>query len=263
MYRQGLDGLRAVEWKDLLQLDRGEVINELTISLPWLIASWTAAAYQLYFVAAGCSFMFFLTGLRQVHNAFHYALGITRTSTEWLMFALSILMLGSMHAIQVNHLRHHRYCMEDEDVEAMSARMSWWQAILIGPLFPLLLHKKALEVGSRRQRRWIIGELAANVGWVVLVFAILDVAWLKYHVIVMAMGQCLTAFFAVWTVHHNCEADRLQARTIRGRLKALITYKMFFHVEHHLFPGVPTCKLDILAQRLDAAAPDLELKRVF
>lgn len=263
MQRQGRYEQRAVEWKDLVHLSRAEVINELTISVPWLAASWAAAAYQQYVIAGVFSFMFFLTGLRQVHNAFHYALGIPRVVTEWVMLALSILMLGSMHAVQVNHLRHHRYCMEDEDVEAMSARMSWWQAILIGPVFPLLLHRKAIEVGSRRQRRWILLEIAANVGWVVLVFAILDVAWLKYHVIVMAMGQCLTAFFAVWTVHHNCEADRLQARTIRGKLKALITYKMFFHVEHHLFPGVPTCKLDILAQRLDAAAPDLELKRVF
>ena len=28
------------------------------------------------------------------------------------MFALSVLMLGSMHAVQINHLRHHRHCMQ-------------------------------------------------------------------------------------------------------------------------------------------------------
>ncbi|CUR45381.1 hypothetical protein BN2364_0940 [Alloalcanivorax xenomutans] len=38
---------------------------------------------------------------------------------------------------------------------------------------------------------------------------------------------------------------------------------MFFHVEHHLFPAVPTCKLDTLAGRLDAMAPDLVAKKVF
>jgi hypothetical protein len=33
----------------------------------------------------------------------------------------------------------------------------------------------------------------------------------------MAAGQYLTAFFAVWTVHHPCEAARGPiARTIRG-----------------------------------------------
>jgi fatty acid desaturase len=39
------------------------------------------------------------------------------------MFVLSILMLGSMHAVRFNHLQHHRHCMGDDDVEAMGARL--------------------------------------------------------------------------------------------------------------------------------------------
>lgn len=263
MHKDEIDRLRTIEWKDLLPLNRLEILNELSISLPWLVGSWVAASYDQYLIALICSFMFFLTGLRQVHNAYHYALGISRRLTEWVMFGLSILMLGSMHAIQVNHLRHHRYCMEEEDIEAMSARLPGWKAVLIGPLFPLRLHLKAIEVGNRRQRGWILAELVANVAWVGLVFGVLEVKWLEYHVLAMALGQCLTAFFAVWTVHHDCEAEKLKARTIRGRLKALLTYNMFFHVEHHLFPAVPTCKLDILARRLDAMVPDLVAKKVF
>jgi fatty acid desaturase len=179
------------------------------------------------------------------------------------MFGLSILMLGSMHAVQVNHLRHHRYCMQAEDVEAMSARVPAWRAILIGPLFPLRLHQKAIEVGTSRQRTWVLAELAANMVWVGLVFGVLDLWWLQYHVLAMALGQCLTAFFAVWTVHHGCEREELAARTTRGRLKAVITYNMFFHLEHHLFPAVPTCKLRTLATRLDSTAPELAAKKVF
>src|SRR5262245_49777577 len=98
----------AIEWRDLVALRRTEVAGELAISLPWLAASLAAAHHGIYPVALGCSFMFFLTGLRQVHNAYHYALGLPRAATEWVMFALSVLMLGSMHAVQVNHLRHHR-----------------------------------------------------------------------------------------------------------------------------------------------------------
>lgn len=40
-------------------------------------------------------------------------------------------------------------------------------------------------------------------------------------------------------------------------------YNMFHHFEHHTFPAVPTCKLPILAQRLDAARPDLRLTKVY
>ncbi len=257
------DRLAGVSWQDLRQLTRFEVLHELLLSPPWLLASWGAAWSGHYVLALGCSFMFFITGLRQVHNAYHYALGLSRAATEWLMFALSVLMLGSMHAVQTNHLRHHRHCMQPEDVEAMSARMPAWQAILVGPLFPVRLHRKALEVAGARQKKWIRGELAANLGWIAAVLFVLDLPWLRYHILAMAVGQCLTAFFAVWTVHHDCDPEGVFARTIRGRGKAFVTYNMFYHVEHHLFPAVPTRKLPVLARRLDLAAPELTAKRVF
>jgi fatty acid desaturase len=255
--------LRSVPWKDLLRLSRFDVAWELTISLPWLAGSWLAASRGLWPVALACSFMFFLTGLRQVHNAHHYTLGLSRRPTEWVMFALSLLMLGSMHAVQVNHLRHHRYCMGEQDVEARSARMSWWRALLFGPVFPVLLHGAAWRHGNRRHRRWIAGELAANVALITTIFVAPAPAWLRYHVLAMAAGQCLTAFFAVWTVHHHCDPAGVFARTVRSRLKARLTYNMFFHLEHHLFPAVPTCKLHILAERLDADAPGWSAKKVF
>ncbi len=255
--------VRSIEWQDLCQLSRGEVIHELLISAPWLVLSLVLAHYHLWFFALGASFMFFLCGLRQVHNAFHYAIGISKKGHEYFMFLFSIVMLGSMHAVQFNHLRHHRYCMNEEDVEARSARMKWWQAILFGPKFPILLHHTALKLGSLRLRRWVIAELAANVVWIYLVLFVWDVTALQYHVIVMLIANCLTAFFAVWTVHYDCDRSHFIARTIRGRLKSLITYNMFYHIEHHLFPKVPTRRLPILAMRLDAVAPELQKMRVF
>jgi fatty acid desaturase len=252
-----------IEWADLLKLSRFDVVIELTISLPWLLASWWVGAHGYTFIALGCSFMFFLTGLRQVHNAYHHALGISRIATHGVMFVLSVLMLGSMHAVRFNHLRHHRHCMEENDIEAMSARMPWWQALLIGPLFPFLLHTNALKLAAPTQRRWIMAELFANVLWVLGVMCVFDVAWLKYHVIAMAVGQCFTAFFAVWTVHHDCGSEGTMSRTIRGDLKAFVTYSMFFHAEHHMFPAVPTCKLSTLARRLDAVVPESACKHVF
>jgi fatty acid desaturase len=255
--------LAAVEWRDLVDLRPAEIAHELFLSVPWLAASLIAAYCQSYVVALGCSFMFFLTGLRQVHNAYHYALGLPRAATEWVMFVLSVLMLGSMHAVKLNHLRHHRHCMQSDDIEAMSACMPGWRAILVGPLFPFRLHHRALQLASAPQRRWIRAELAANGAWLALVFGFLKVPWLEYHVAAMALGQSLTAFFAVWTVHHDCGGDAQAARTIRHRVKALATYNMFYHLEHHLFPAVPTCKLPLLARRLDAAAPEMSVRQVF
>ena len=148
--------LAAVEWKDLCELTERDVVYEVLIYTPWLVASLVLAHLGASCTSAGscpalaCSFMFFLCGLRQVHNAFHYAVGVSKRSHEWLMFVLSPLMMSAMHAVQYCHLRHHRHCMDEDDVEAMSAQLPAWKALLLGPKFPFMLHKTALQHGAPR-----------------------------------------------------------------------------------------------------------------
>jgi fatty acid desaturase len=252
---------RQVDWHDLVPLSRTEAVSEMLVSLPWLAVSLWAASRGWLLPALAASFMFFLTGLRQVHGAFHYSVGLSRRWTERLIFGLSVVMLGSMHAIQITHLRHHRHCLDDEDDEAVSARLPAWKAMLLGPVFPIRLHRAALMHASARQRRWIWSELAATV--LVILASVVGPSWLRYHTMAMLAGHCLTSFFAVWTVHHDCERDGLFARTMRGALKSRVTYHMFYHVEHHLFPAVPTRRLATLARRLDAVSPEMSSKRVF
>jgi fatty acid desaturase len=152
--------------------------------------------------------------------------------------------------------------MAEEDLEAMSARGNAWQALLIGPWFPVRLHLTALVRARGRVRRWIVAELLGNALWLGLVLGVLDVPLLRLHVLSMAVGQCLTAFFAVWTVHRDCEHSHFIARTLRRPFLNLISFNMFFHVEHHLFPKVPTCHLPRLATRIDQVAPELQSMEV-
>ena len=114
-----------------------------------------------------------------------------------------------------------------------------------------------------RSLRWIIAELLTNTAGILLVFGFLEIPVLKYHILAMAIGQCMASFFCVWTVNHDCDCSHFIARTLRGRLKNAISFNMFFHVEHHLFPQVPTCHLPNLAKRLDEAAPELKRMKVF
>lgn len=251
-----------------MALSRFEIVKELLLSLPWLatalfIAHFGTIHWFYYVLALPFSFIFFLTGLRQVHNAYHYALGISKGATEWVMFALSVMMLGSMHALQITHLHHHRHCMDDEDVEASSARMSGFQALMMGPVFPYRLHRKALQLAAPRRKGWIYGELLANIVVFALVFLVFKTPFLKYHLIAMVVGQCQTAFFAVWTVHHDCDGKHRIARTLRNRVKSVIAFDMFYHVEHHLYPRVPTCHLADLSVRLDEAVPEASELQVY
>jgi len=255
--------VRSVEWKDLTGLTSVQSARETTLFVPWVALSWFFAHKGWWLPALAASFVFFLVGLRVVHDAHHNNLGLSRRGDDAVLLFLSVLMFSSMHAVQFNHLRHHRHCMSDDDLEAWSAKLPWYKAIAFGPAFPVMLHHAALTKGSARVKRWTLIEIALAVAWASTVVAVLGAQFLIYHVIVMALGQCFTAFFAVWTVHHDCDRSHFIARTVRGRFKALVTYNMFFHVEHHLYPGVPTRNLPTLADRLDRAAPELQEHRVF
>ena len=246
-----------IAWRDLAKTTPVDAVRELLLPMPWLAGSLILADWQLYPVALALSFVFFLTGLRIVHGAFHYTLGLPRRATDLLMFCFSLAMLGSMHAVQWNHLRHHRHCLAEDDIEAMGARRSAWGALLLGPRFPILLHRAALAGANGAKRRWISAELGGNLAVAALVFGVLSSEILSYHLLAMGVGQCMTAFFAVWTVHHGCQRAGTLARTVRNRFRAAITFSMFFHLEHHLFPQVPTARLHLLARRIDAAAPEM------
>lgn len=243
--------LAAVEWRDLVALTPFERACELTLSLPWLVLSLYCYARGWWWLGLPCSFYFFLTGLRQSHNAQHYSLGLPHIVQDGALFVLSVLMFSSMHAVQVTHLHHHRHCLGEEDTEGATARMPWWRALLIGPLFPLRLHLAAWRLAKRNKRAWMVAELASILVVAMVVFLLTDSTALWWHAGVMLVGECFTGFFAVWTVHHDCEPGEV-GRTQRGRWVNWLSYSMFFHAEHHLFPAVPTGHLATLAKRLDA-----------
>ncbi len=149
---------------------------------------------------------------------------------------MSLVTLGSMHAVQFNHLRHHKLTSSEGEVEGRHADMPAWRTLVFGPAFPVLLQLTALRDGNRKLRATIAGELLLNAVWITLDFIGFGGSLLRYHVGAMAIDQCVTAFFAVWTVHRLCDRTHDIARTLRNKVKSGITFHMFLQIEHHLFP---------------------------
>ena len=245
---------REVIWRDLYAYQPWETVKEVLLPVPWLITAFWASTQAYYLVTIIASFYFFLTGLRVTHNAFHSCLGLPRIYNDSVMTILSVLMLGSLHAIQTTHLLHHRYCMTDKDVEGAVAKQGLWMTLFKGPLFPYVLHREGWLASNHKQRRWIALELLLTIIWLASIWLLLDSDVLKIHSLLMLSAYCLSAFFAVWIVHHDCDHDSWDhSRTIRSKWKSLLVFNMFYHIEHHLFPQVPTCHLPELAKRLDNA----------
>lgn len=254
--------LKKVEWKDLKSLSFKEMLIENNLTIPWFLISITLAYFGYYILALPFSAFFFLTGLRQVHNGFHISLGTNRFLTWLSLYINSILMMTSIHAVKFNHIRHHKYCLTDQDYEGKSAGMTWYGAILYGPVHMFLIHKVTLQIGNKDYKRNVILELASIAIFAAIVFYF-RIDFLIYHIIVMVVGEFLMAFFAVWTVHHDTHDSPELARTQRSGWKNKITFSMFYHLEHHLFPAVPTIKLPELAKRIDEALPEIEKKQTF
>ena len=245
--------LASVEWQDLRQLSLSETVYNIFLSLPFLLLSWWSAWQGWWLLALVATFFFFTAALRQAHDCYHRTLGVGRVATELMLFFLSITMLCSTHAIRHTHLNHHRDPLGDSDVEGNWARLPWYQAILGGGLFSIAIQWFGLTHGSRRNRILVAFDL-------LLIFAVIAATFITmhpvliYHVLVMILANTMVGFFAVWSVHHGCDGV-VYARSERHPLINLLTFNLLYHIEHHLFPAVPTNHLPILAKRLDAAAP--------
>jgi hypothetical protein len=199
-----LEIVKKVEWKDLKNLTFKEMLIENNLTIPWFLISISLAYFGYYLAAMPFSAFFFLTGLRQVHNGFHNSLGTNKFLTWFTLYTNSILMIVSIHAVKFNHIRHHKYCLTDDDYEGKSAGMTWYGAILYGPIHMFLIHKMTLQLGNKNYIRNVILELTSIAVVIFLVFYF-NIHFLIYHITVMILGEFLMAFFAVWTVHHDTE----------------------------------------------------------
>ncbi|MEP3051717.1 MAG: fatty acid desaturase [Erythrobacter sp.] len=248
--------VKTVQWRDLTQMRVRDGLLECLHPLPWLILGFVLFHYGLWPLAFCAEFMFFLTALRLNHEAIHHNLGFGAKGHRWVLHGLSLVMLGSNHSVAFNHLQHHRHINTDRDLEGKAGKMSLWRVLAYGPLFPIECHLAALRDGGPAWRKKVLTDLALNLclPLIAIGFGLGFIAW---HFLAMLIAQCFTALFAVWITHRGCADSDLIARTQRGRLVNAVSYNMFFHLEHHLFPAVPVRNLPELAIRLERIEPAL------
>ncbi len=259
----------SVEWQDLRQLTGSQIAYNLILPYPFLLLSWWFASQSWYVLACCASYLFFASAFRQAHDGYHHSLGTGKRVTTALLLLLSVLLMTSLHSIRATHMEHHRNPLGDSDIEGSLAKLPWWQAMLGGVTYRLAIYRQGLALSSRHNKRiaWLEFGLIALVIMVTLVLTIVDVSEfglltqvLLYHLATMMLANASVGIIAVWGVHHDC--DETIARTERNPLINLLTFNLLYHVEHHLFPAVPSNHLPELAKRLDKVAPHLTDQKV-
>ncbi|MFZ6760089.1 fatty acid desaturase family protein [Undibacterium sp. Ji50W] len=224
--------------------------------LPWLtLAGFVVICIQHLYVLLPLIFLVhFLVSVTFTHDVLHGAAGFKPRTTEWVLFGMSLLLLESGHAFRQAHLHHHSHCLEEDDFEGSPAHMSFLQALAIGPVYLAKHWQHAYGLAkSRQQRRWMLVELCIPVLFLIMAIALSSrtMAPLIYFVF-MWLGSCLYPITTAWLPHFSPSNAVLgQARSLRGKLIPALLCNLSYHLEHHLYPQVPSYNLPRLAEKLD------------
>ena len=189
------------------------------------------------------------------HEGHHGLLARTPWVNRVATLALALPLLHSPTAYRALHTRHHRHLGEDGDPDdyhnyAKTTRGLWlmhWMRLTVGPiLYIFAIPAAAWRVSRRADRRRVLADYAvllavyAGLAWFVP-WQVLVVAWLAP---LLPVGY----FTALRGLAQHGLTDRkdphLAARTFRAnRVVAFCLLHENHHLEHHLFPDVPSYHL--------------------
>lgn len=240
---------------DLLRTTRRQ--RWLACARPLLgLAAYAVAAWLgWWWLTPPIVFLIFVAVVTVTHDVVHGSLGLGPRQTEWALFFFGAILLESGHAYRATHLQHHRTFPGPDDPEGDPARMSFWGAVLQGPVFLPRLWWWAYrrQRGRPRQRRWLLAEAT----WALAVPAVGVCLWpwtpivLVYAVLVL-VGSWVYPLLTVHLPHHDYgDTPLTQTSSLRGRIIPALFLELTYHLEHHLYPAVPSHHLPELARRLD------------
>lgn len=223
-------------------------------------------AYATGFVAIGSALNAFVLLL---HEGMHGTLFAGRRLNRWVSVALGGCVLISFTAYQVLHIRHHTYLgdeggrdPDDYHNYSRSPRLVWllhYVRLAVGAfLYLLMIPILAWRHGTQAERRRVAQEYAVLAcAWALLFavipFAALLHAWLLPLVLVGYMTNVRG-----FTQHGLTDAHDplLASRTMRpNRLVSFLLLNENLHLEHHLFPEIPSYSLGRLRELIEPNLP--------
>lgn len=240
---------------DLLATTRYQ--RRLALARPFLgVAAYGLATWAgLWWLTPFLVFLVFVAVVTVTHDVVHGSLGLTRRQTDWALFAMGAVLLESGHAYRSTHLRHHQVFPGPDDPEGDPARLSLLNAVLWGPLFlPRLWYwSYARSKPGSTQRRWLVAEAAWALA--VLTAGLCLLPRTPAVLVYAALAVVGSWVYPLLTVHlphrHYGDTALSQTHTLRGRLVPALFLELTYHLEHHLYPEVPSHNLPELSRRLD------------
>ncbi|MEK0450150.1 MAG: hypothetical protein RL088_2418 [Verrucomicrobiota bacterium] len=234
-------------------------------------AIWIAARHGWFYaiplyILAGAS----LHGISLfTHEAVHGTLSANPLWNRVAGALCAIPVLQNCSAYRVLHLRHHRDLGDDGDPDhyANYTRWSWlifsmnWLRLIAGyPVYIVAIPILGFKHGNARDGLAIIAEVLATAGVIIgILRASVPAAWLLHGWLVpMIFINTMVNIrgMSQHTLLEHTSDEILGTRTIlTSRLVRFFMCNENYHLEHHLWPGIPWYGLPAAHE---AAAPELK-----
>jgi beta-carotene hydroxylase len=240
----GRDLLRVAAWRRVVSLVAPFVLTTLFFILAGQ-GEWIAALVCPVLLS-------FLTYGSISHDLVHRNLGLPKWLNEILLSLIELLAFRSGHAYRAVHLHHHARFPAEDDLEGAAAKMSLVRALVEGiGLQPRLWFFAMRQPGAHR--RWAIVECVAAAG--LFAASVVAIPFTKapvVYAVLMILGSWIFPVITAYIPHDARGTDALtQTKLFRGRVLSVIVLEHLYHLEHHLYPGVPHHNWPELAARLD------------
>ncbi len=241
--------------RDLLEVSWPRRIVSLLSPFVFAAAFFFLAHRGWWVAALACPVLLsFLTYASTSHDLVHRNLRLPHVVNEVLLCLVELLAFRSGHAYRTVHLNHHAHFPDEGDLEGAAAAMSLPRALLDGLTLQYRLWWFALQrPGSNR--RWVIAEGSTAL----LMLAAAGALWAAgltalpaLYAALMIAGSWVYPLATAYIVHDASATSEVhQTRLFRGRLLEFLALEHLYHLEHHLYPGVPHQNWPQLARRLD------------
>jgi fatty acid desaturase len=190
-----------------------------------------------------------------MHEALHGNLFRDRARDRWAAFVFAIPAFFSGTAYSVTHLNHHRYTRTEKDQDEIANRcrtraryrtLLYVRYFLGTFLYFFLVPVKALALATPNARRRIWAEYVAMFCLYTAVTVTLVTAghgtWVLWYWLLPAQIATLLSNVRANAEHVGTGIGSaiLISRTITSnRLVSFLMCNLNYHLEHHLFPGIP------------------------
>ena len=250
--------------RDLLVVPAWRKVFSLVSPFVLVALFFLLTAQGEWIAAMACPILLsFLTYGSISHDLVHRNLRLPHWLNEILLALIELMAFRSGHAYRAVHLHHHASFPSEDDIEGAASRMSFGRALVEG----IGLQARLWFFAMRRpgpHRRWAVAECMASTFLFGACLAAIPVTLAPLaYALLMIGGSWIFPVITAFIPHDPTGSTELtQTKLFRGRVLSVVAMEHLYHLEHHLYPGVPHHNWPELASRLDPYFAQAGLKPI-